>query len=81
MTSRVIVLLSLLSAACTTDARTGERRFQLAGVVAGREAPPRLVIAHEAVAGLMPAMRMAFDLAITQRSARRRSNHSDPRRE
>lgn len=60
---RLIILLIVSSTvACTTDARTGERRFQLAGVVAGRESASRMVIAHEAVAGLMPAMSMAFDI-------------------
>jgi protein SCO1/2 len=39
-----------------------ERRFQLAGVVVGRESSSRMVIAHEAVPGLMPAMSMPFDL-------------------
>ena len=63
MTSRVIVLLSLLSAACTADARVDARRYQLAGVVVGRDgASSRMVIAHEAIEGLMPAMSMAFDI-------------------
>ncbi len=68
---RLIILLIVSSTvACTTDARTGERRFQLAGVVAGRESASRMVIAHEAVAGLMPAMRMAFDLRDHEASVR-----------
>ena len=59
----VIVLLVLGSAACSDDAILGLRRFQLTGVVVGREtSPPRIVVAHDAVRGLMPAMRMAFEI-------------------
>jgi protein SCO1 len=60
---RVIVLLVLSIAACSDDAMLGLRRFQLTGVVVGREtSPPRIVVAHEAVNGLMPAMTMAFEV-------------------
>ena len=60
---RVIVLLVLSSAACSDDAMLGLRRFQLTGVVVGREtSPPRIVVAHDAVNGLMPAMTMAFEV-------------------
>ena len=59
----VIVLLVLGSAACSDDAILGLRRFQLTGVVVGREtSPPRIVVAHDAVRGLMPAMSMAFEI-------------------
>jgi protein SCO1/2 len=60
----LILLLALSSVACSTDAKVDARRFQLTGVVAGREASPaRIVVAHEAVKGLMPAMSMAFEIA------------------
>jgi protein SCO1/2 len=63
MTSRIVVLLSLLSAACAADARVDARRYQLAGVVVGPDGgSSRIVIAHEAIEGLMPAMSMAFDI-------------------
>ena len=60
---RLILLLVLTSAACSPDAMVGLRRYQLTGVVAGREAsPPRIVIAHEAIPGFMPAMSMGFEI-------------------
>ena len=60
---RVVVLLVLGSVACSDDAMVGLRRFQLTGVVVGREgSPPRIVVAHDAVSGLMPAMTMAFEV-------------------
>ncbi len=59
---RAILLLVLSSAACSTDATLGLRRYQLTGVVVGREAPPRIVVEHDAVNGFMPAMRMAFEI-------------------
>ena len=63
MTGRLVVLLSLLSAACTADARVDARRYQLTGVVVSRDgASSRMVIAHEAIEGLMPAMSMPFDV-------------------
>ena len=63
MTGRLVVLLSLLSSACTADARVDARRYQLTGVVVGRDgASSRMVIAHEAIEGLMPAMSMPFDI-------------------
>jgi protein SCO1/2 len=59
----LLFLLVLSSAACAADAKAGVRRFQFTGVVAGREASPaRIVVAHEAVQGLMPAMSMAFEI-------------------
>ena len=60
---RGIVLLVLSIAACSEEAMLGLRRFQLTGVVVGHEtSPPRIVVAHEAVNGLMPAMTMAFEV-------------------
>ena len=59
---RAILLLVLSSAACSTDATLGLRRYQLTGVVVGRETPPRIVVEHDAVNGFMPAMRMAFEI-------------------
>ena len=59
-----MLLLALASAACSgDDGAIDARRFQLAGVVVGREAtPPRIVVAHDAINGLMPAMTMAFEV-------------------
>jgi protein SCO1/2 len=58
-----VLLLVLTSVACSADARGDVRRFQLTGVVVGREASPaRLIVAHDAVKGLMPAMSMGFQL-------------------
>ena len=58
-----ILLLVSACGACSADAGADVRRFQLTGVVVGREAsPPRIVVAHEAVKGLMPAMSMAFEI-------------------
>jgi protein SCO1/2 len=51
------------TAACSRDRSPDTRRFPLAGVVVGRESPAgRVVIAHDAVDGFMPAMSMPFEL-------------------
>ena len=61
---RLVILIALTGAACSANARGDMRRFQLTGVVVGREtSPPRIVVAHDAVDGLMPAMSMAFETA------------------
>jgi protein SCO1/2 len=61
---RLLLLLVLTGAACSANARDDVRRFQLTGVVVGHEpSPPRIVVAHDAVDGLMPAMSMAFETA------------------
>ena len=61
---QLILLLVVTTAACSSDTMPGLRRFQLNGVVVGREtSPPRVVIAHDAVPGLMPAMSMGFEIA------------------
>jgi len=62
--SALIASLAALSiAGCSRDTAGDARRFQLTGVVAGREAsPPRVIVAHDAVEGLMPAMSMAFEI-------------------
>ena len=60
----LLLLLVSISAACSAGTNVDERRFQLTGVVVGRESsPPRIVVAHDAVAGLMPAMSMPFELS------------------
>jgi protein SCO1 len=59
---RAILVLVLSGTACSTDVTLGLRRYQLTGVVVGRETPPRIVVEHDAVNGLMPAMRMAFEI-------------------
>jgi protein SCO1 len=52
----------LLAAACSPQGDQG-RRFELTGVVAGRDAASsRVLIAHEAIEGLMPAMTMPFEV-------------------
>ncbi len=52
------------AAACARDRSPEIRRVQLTGVVVGREAPAgRVVIAHDAVDGFMPAMSMPFEIA------------------
>jgi protein SCO1/2 len=58
------ILAALSIAGCSHETATdNERRFQLTGVVLGREAaPPRVVVAHDAVEGLMPAMSMTFEI-------------------
>ena len=57
------ILAALSLARCSGEPAGNARRFQLTGVVVGREASPgRLVVAHDAVEGLMPAMSMAFDV-------------------
>jgi protein SCO1/2 len=59
-----ILLLLLATAACSADATVDWRRFQLTGVVVGREtSPPRIIVSHDPVAGLMPAMSMGFDIS------------------
>ena len=59
----VILIGALIGAACSADARVDVRRYQLTGVVVGREeTSARIVIAHEAIDGLMPAMSMEFEV-------------------
>lgn len=61
---RVTLMLLVMGAACSTDATVGTRRFHLTGVVTGHESSPgRIVIAHDAVEGLMPAMSMPFEIS------------------
>ena len=58
-----VLIGALIGAACSADARVDVRRYQLAGVVVGRvETSARIVIAHEAISGLMPAMSMEFEV-------------------
>ncbi len=62
-TAVLSILVALSIAGCSRDPAVDGRRFQLTGVVTGREAsPPRVVVAHDAVEGFMPAMSMAFDI-------------------
>lgn len=59
----VILLFAVISTACGSDAGVDVRRYQLAGVVVGRDgSSPRMVIAHGAIEGLMPAMSMGFEI-------------------
>jgi Cu/Ag efflux protein CusF len=58
-----LVLVVLSHAACSRDSTANVRRYQLTGVVTGHESsPPRVVISHDAVGELMPAMSMAFEV-------------------
>jgi protein SCO1/2 len=60
---RVILQIALVTASCSADTRVDVRRYQLSGVVVGREgSSSRVVIAHEAINGLMPAMSMEFEI-------------------
>jgi protein SCO1/2 len=53
----------LLVAACSSAPAADARRYQLTGHISGREAATnRVVIAHDAIAGLMPAMSMPFEI-------------------
>ena len=57
------LLLGIAAAACAGDAGVNVRRFQLTGVVVGRDGvPARVVVEHEAIGGFMPAMRMTFQV-------------------
>ena len=60
----VLALLVAASlSACAPAETEPARRFQLTGTVAGNEpSSARVVIAHDAVDGLMPAMSMPFDI-------------------
>ena len=59
--TRLVILIgvligALIGAACSAAARVDVRRYQLTGVVVGREeTSARIVIAHEAINELMPA--------------------------
>jgi protein SCO1/2 len=58
------VALAAAMTACSTREGAEGRRYPLTGTVVGHEASPsRVVVAHEAVAGLMPAMSMPFEVA------------------
>jgi Cu/Ag efflux protein CusF len=58
-----IVLLLVAMAACSPREMEDARRFQLTGTVVGHDiSSHRVVVAHDAVNGLMPAMTMAFEV-------------------
>jgi protein SCO1/2 len=58
-----IVLVAVLAAGCARETGGDARRFPLTGTVAGREvSPPRTLVTHEAIDGLMPAMTMGFEI-------------------
>ena len=57
------VLIVLAVAACSPRSGDSIRRFPLTGTVAGHDgSPSRVVVAHDAVPGLMPAMSMPFEV-------------------
>ena len=58
-----VLIVAAIGAACSADACVDVRRYQLSGVVVGREeTSARIVVAHEAINGLMPAMSMEFEV-------------------
>jgi protein SCO1 len=67
---RVLLVVASLTA-CSGDPAENVRRYQLTGAVTGHEASPaRVVVAHDAVNGLMPAMTMAFEVSADSPSLR-----------
>jgi protein SCO1 len=57
-----LVLLAVVIAACSRSADA--HRYQLTGTVEGFEpSPARVVVSHDAVNGLMPAMSMPFEVS------------------
>ena len=65
-----LLIVAPLAACARRDSESG-RRFELTGTVAGRESSSaRLMIAHDAIDGLMPAMNMPFEVRGAARSLR-----------
>jgi protein SCO1 len=59
----LLVLLGALLSACAGRAADQEKRFPLTGTVASYDlSAARVVVSHEAVDGLMPAMSMPFEI-------------------
>lgn len=59
----LVLLLVLPTTACSSRESDDARRFQLTGTIAGFEtSSSRVVVAHDAVSGLMPAMSMPFEI-------------------
>jgi protein SCO1/2 len=58
-----VLALLLACAGCSADRTADLRRFQLTGMVVDREAAGHVVVSHNAVNGLMPAMTMPFAIA------------------
>jgi protein SCO1/2 len=57
-----LLIVAALAVCARMDSESG-RRFELTGTVAGRESSSaRLMIAHDAIDGLMPAMNMPFEV-------------------
>jgi protein SCO1/2 len=57
-----LAVLSVVLAACSPSA--DPHRYQLTGTIAGFEpSPARVVVSHDAVSGLMPAMSMPFEVS------------------
>lgn len=62
-TAAIVLLTAACCVSCSQAPAVDARRFQITGVVSGHEAsPPRVVLAHEAIKGFMPAMSMAFEV-------------------
>ena len=58
-----VVLLAATTACAHRDSDAGVRRFQLTGTVVSHDtSSSRVVVNHEPVTGLMPAMTMSFEL-------------------
>ena len=59
----IVLLTAVCCVSCSSAPAVDARRFQIRGVVSGHEASPsRVVVAHEAIKGFMPAMTMAFEV-------------------
>ena len=57
----IVLPMPLVGVGCS-DGHRADTRYQLTGVVVGIQAsPPRIVVAHDRIEGLMPAMTMAFE--------------------
>ena len=58
----IVLPVLVLGAGCSSDRHGNIRRYPLTGVVIGHDvSPPRIVVAHDRIEGLMPAMTMAFE--------------------
>jgi protein SCO1/2 len=59
----VFVLATLVTTACSSRESDDARRFQLTGTIAGQDTvSSRVIVAHDEVKGLMPAMSMPFEI-------------------
>jgi protein SCO1 len=60
----LVVVALVLPSGCSREPAVDAQRYQLTGVVTGREpSSSRVVVAHDPVSGFMPAMSMAFEVS------------------